>query len=73
MQSFRGNKADLPTKQCLVCGLSMTWRKRWAKNWEQVLYCSDACRKQRPRGGTDATRNHSSGNTPHHDGRNDER
>jgi hypothetical protein len=23
----------------------MTWRKAWAKNWDQVLYCSEACRK----------------------------
>jgi hypothetical protein len=22
----------------------MTWRKAWAKNWESVRYCSDACR-----------------------------
>ncbi|WP_405023322.1 DUF2256 domain-containing protein [Limnohabitans sp.] len=25
----------------------MTWRKAWANNWEQVLYCSDACRKNK--------------------------
>jgi hypothetical protein len=51
----------------------MTWRRAWARNWEQVLYCSDACRKQRPRGGTDTALDHSSGDTPRHDGRNDER
>ncbi|MBM3370298.1 MAG: DUF2256 domain-containing protein [Burkholderiaceae bacterium] len=45
MRSFRGNKATLPSKPCAVCGLTMSWRKRWAKNWEQVLYCSDRCRK----------------------------
>ncbi|MTA52317.1 MAG: DUF2256 domain-containing protein [Actinobacteria bacterium] len=22
----------------------MTWRKSWAKNWDQVKYCSDSCR-----------------------------
>jgi len=26
----------------------MTWRKKWARNWEQVRYCSDACRRDRP-------------------------
>lgn len=26
----------------------MTWRRRWARNWDQVRYCSDACRRQRP-------------------------
>lgn len=23
----------------------MTWRKKWAKNWGEVKYCSDACRR----------------------------
>jgi Uncharacterized protein conserved in bacteria len=23
----------------------MSWRKSWAKNWDQVKYCSDACRR----------------------------
>ena len=23
----------------------MQWRKSWAKNWDDVRYCSDACRK----------------------------
>jgi hypothetical protein len=46
-QGFKGNKASLPSKPCLVCGLTMTWRKSWAKNWESVRYCSEACRKRR--------------------------
>jgi hypothetical protein len=25
----------------------MSWRKAWAKNWESVLYCSDACRAKK--------------------------
>jgi hypothetical protein len=25
----------------------MLWRAKWAKNWDTVKYCSDACRKQR--------------------------
>jgi hypothetical protein len=41
---FKGNKQDLPQKPCVVCGRAMTWRKSWAKNWDQVLYCSDRCR-----------------------------
>jgi hypothetical protein len=41
---FKGNKRALPAKPCAVCGRAMTWRKAWAKNWESVLYCSDACR-----------------------------
>jgi hypothetical protein len=44
-QSFKGNKASLPSKLCVACGRVMTWRKSWEKNWEQVKFCSDACRK----------------------------
>jgi hypothetical protein len=43
---FRGNKANLPSKPCTVCGRPMVWRKAWAKNWEDVKVCSDACRAQ---------------------------
>ncbi len=53
-RDFKGNKASLPSKPCMVCGRPMTWRKSWAKNWDDVRYCSDACRKQRkhpPSGG----------------------
>lgn len=37
-------KSDLPTKICTTCGLPYTWRKKWAKNWDQVKYCSERCR-----------------------------
>ncbi len=33
-------------KTCVVCGRRMTWRKAWAKNWDQVRYCSDRCRRR---------------------------
>lgn len=50
--SFKGNKQFLRSKPCAACGHPMTWRKRWAKNWAHVKYCSDACRRQRvPLGG----------------------
>jgi hypothetical protein len=48
---FRGNKATLPSKPCVGCGLAMSWRRRWAKNWDEVKYCSDACRRQKASGG----------------------
>ncbi len=38
-------KADLPSKRCAACGRPFTWRKKWARDWEQVRYCSDACRR----------------------------
>jgi len=37
-------KGDLPTKDCAACGRPFAWRKKWSKEWENVLYCSDACR-----------------------------
>ena len=37
--------ADLPTKPCVACGRVITWRKKWARDWENVKYCSDACRR----------------------------
>jgi len=42
--NFKGNKKNLPSKLCVVCGKTMTWRKSWSKNWDQVKYCSDACK-----------------------------
>ncbi|RZI99858.1 MAG: DUF2256 domain-containing protein [Haliea sp.] len=47
-RAFKGNKAALPAKPCQACGRPMTWRKKWALNWADVKYCSDACRAHRP-------------------------
>jgi hypothetical protein len=27
----------------------MTWRAKWAANWDEVRYCSDRCRRQKVR------------------------
>ena len=43
---FKGNKQFLPSKICEQCQRPMVWRKSWAKNWDQIKYCSDACRRQ---------------------------
>ena len=32
---------------CARCGREITWRAKWAKNWDSIKYCSDRCRKQR--------------------------
>jgi len=37
---------DLAVKHCVVCGRVITWRKKWARSWDEVRYCSDACRKR---------------------------
>ena len=36
-----------PSKTCVVCGREITWRKKWARDWDQVRHCSDACRRRR--------------------------
>ncbi|WP_084711477.1 DUF2256 domain-containing protein [Nevskia ramosa] len=40
-------KPHLPEKTCVVCGRSFAWRKKWEKVWDEVRYCSDACRARR--------------------------
>ena len=42
-----GSKKPLPTKICPRCNRSFTWRKKWARDWENVVYCSKACRDGR--------------------------
>ena len=29
---------------CDVCGRRIEWRRKWARDWENVRYCSRACR-----------------------------
>ena len=48
---FKGHKASLPRKVCVACGREMVWRRAWAKNWDLVRYCSDACRRGKGRDG----------------------
>ncbi|WBV42114.1 DUF2256 domain-containing protein [Pseudoroseomonas cervicalis] len=40
-------KPNLPEKPCAACGRPFAWRKKWARVWEEVRYCSDACREGR--------------------------
>jgi hypothetical protein len=34
-------------KVCVSCGRRITWRKKWARDWANVRYCSDACRRRK--------------------------
>lgn len=43
------HKPHLPSKLCPVCQRPFTWRRKWAKDWENVRYCSERCRRQRTR------------------------
>lgn len=35
-------KSDLPSKTCAVCARPFVWRRKWARHWDEVRYCSDA-------------------------------
>jgi len=37
-------KPHLPEKVCVACQRPFAWRKKWARDWENVKYCSDRCR-----------------------------
>ncbi|WP_372973847.1 DUF2256 domain-containing protein [Muriicola sp.] len=39
-------KPFLPTKTCKYCGRPFSWRKKWEKNWDEVRYCSERCRRE---------------------------
>lgn len=48
--SGKGNKQDLPSKLCVVCGRPFTWRKKWERCWDEVTCCSTKCNAERRRG-----------------------
>jgi hypothetical protein len=40
-------KENLPFKICKVCKKPFYWRKKWERDWENVEYCSNRCKKFR--------------------------
>lgn len=38
-----------PDRICASCGRAFAWRKAWARDWDQVRYCSAACRRRKVR------------------------
>ncbi|MSO32909.1 MAG: DUF2256 domain-containing protein [Candidatus Nanopelagicaceae bacterium] len=47
MPRFAKDKNGFPPKICVRCNLEFEWRKKWAKNWNEVKYCSDRCRENK--------------------------
>jgi hypothetical protein len=45
-RSRSGPAAEAPTKPCASCGRTITWRKAWERDWDQVRYCSAGCRRR---------------------------
>lgn len=35
----------METKNCAKCGRLIEYRKKWAKNWNEVKYCSEQCKR----------------------------
>lgn len=35
----------IPDKTCAGCGRRIAWRKKWERNWDEVRWCSAACRR----------------------------
>ncbi|MCB0640402.1 MAG: DUF2256 domain-containing protein [Phaeodactylibacter sp.] len=38
-------KSDFPSKICASCQRPFSWRRKWSRDWEQVKYCSERCRR----------------------------
>jgi hypothetical protein len=43
-------KADFPNKTCASCGRPFAWRRKWARDWANVKYCSERCRGEARKG-----------------------
>ncbi|MFM7243876.1 MAG: DUF2256 domain-containing protein [Planctomycetaceae bacterium] len=43
-----GRRRATPTKTCPACGRPFAWRKKWERDWDRVVYCSDRCRRRGP-------------------------
>ncbi|MDA0689224.1 MAG: DUF2256 domain-containing protein [Proteobacteria bacterium] len=40
-------KPNLPQKTCPACQRQFSWRRKWKRDWQNVVYCSERCRRQR--------------------------
>ncbi|MDN7132767.1 DUF2256 domain-containing protein [Halomonas sp. MC140] len=38
-------KQHLSQKTCALCQRPFAWRKKWARCWDEVRYCSERCRR----------------------------
>jgi len=38
-------KNGFAPRACAACGRPFEWRKKWARDWDNVRWCSDACRR----------------------------
>jgi len=38
-------KNGFEPKICVQCQKAFEWRKKWARDWANVKYCSERCRR----------------------------
>lgn len=43
----RKRSVSTDTKICTSCGRTIEYRKKWERNWDQIKYCSDECRRNK--------------------------
>ncbi|MEM8878686.1 MAG: DUF2256 domain-containing protein [Pseudomonadota bacterium] len=48
-RNAKPKKQHLPQKICPACGRPFTWRKKWERVWDDVVYCSERCRRTKPK------------------------
>ncbi|MBF56726.1 DUF2256 domain-containing protein [Halomonas sp. FeN2] len=48
-------KQHLPQKICAHCQRPFDWRKKWARCWDEVRYCSERCRRSARQSGHQST------------------
>lgn len=36
------------TKSCATCGRFIAWRRKWERSWDDIRFCSAACRRSKP-------------------------
>ena len=44
-QPDRMKKGQLPEKPCAACGRPFEWRRKWKRCWDEVRFCSEACKR----------------------------
>ncbi|WP_149980854.1 DUF2256 domain-containing protein [Pseudoalteromonas rhizosphaerae] len=40
-------KLTLPQKTCPTCKRDFAWRKKWQRDWDNVIYCSERCKRNK--------------------------
>ncbi|MBG9992034.1 DUF2256 domain-containing protein [Pseudoalteromonas sp. NZS37] len=40
-------KLNLPQKICPICNKPFTWRKKWQRDWDNVIFCSERCKRNK--------------------------